>query len=88
MHHELDDKKGADEGAAGNMEKHICLEGVKALYAVGLVVQTLVVDGDTKGLEWVKAHGPAEVAACIGTQLDLNHISTGSAHNGTVLFCM
>ena len=70
-----DDKKGADEGAAGNMEKHICLEGVKALYAVGLVVQTLVVDGDTKGLEWVKAHGPAEVAACIGTQLDLNHIS-------------
>jgi hypothetical protein len=27
-----DDKKGADEGAAGNMEKHICLEGVKALY--------------------------------------------------------
>ena len=37
-------------------------------------MQTLVVDGDTKGLEWVKAHGPAEVAGCIGTQLDLNHI--------------
>ena len=69
------DEKGREQGAAGNMEKDIALEGVTRLFEKGAIVRSLVCDGDTKTLEWIKLHGPEQVATVIGANLDLNHIA-------------
>ena len=68
-------KNWAEGQAAGLMERDIVLQGVTELCAKGAIVRTLVVDGDTKTLEWIKKHGPAEVAAVITSELDLNHVA-------------
>ena len=69
------DEKAPEQGAPGNMEKDIALEGVTQLFEEGAIVHSLVCDGDTKTLEWIKLHGPAPVAKVIDANLDLNHIA-------------
>ena len=63
------------DGATSNMEKVITLEAVEALYAKGCVVGTLVTDGDTKTLSYIKANGPKEVADEIEGSQDLGHLA-------------
>ena len=63
------------DGATSNMEKVITLEAVEALYQKGAIVGTLVTDGDTKTLSYIKAHGPKEVAGEIEGSQDLGHLA-------------
>jgi hypothetical protein len=68
------DERSPEQGAAGNMEKHIALEGVEFLFKRGAIVHALICDGDTKTAQFIKERGPPEVAAVITTRLDLNHV--------------
>ena len=63
------------DGATSNMEKVITLEAVKAIYEKGAIVGTLVTDGDTKTLAYIKANGPEEVAGEIEGAQDLGHLA-------------
>ncbi len=69
------DMKSSAQGAAGNMEKHIALAGVIALFDAGAIVRTFCCDGDTKTVDWIRVYGPKEVAAVITVVLDGNHVS-------------
>jgi len=69
------DEKSASQGAAGNMEADIAVEGVKFLFEHGVIVANLVCDGDTKSLAAIKAQCPPEVAEIIKAHLDLNHVA-------------
>ena len=63
------------DGATSNMEKVITLEAVEAIYEKGAVVGTLVTDGDTKTLAYIKSNGPEEVAEEIEGSQDLGHLA-------------
>jgi hypothetical protein len=69
------DEKSASQGAAGNMEADIAVEGVNFLFEHGLIVANLICDGDTKSLAAIKRHCAPEVAAVIQAHLDLNHVA-------------
>ena len=60
--------------AASLMEREIALEGVKFLYQNDCVVSILIVDGDTKTVQYIRTRGPRAVAEIIEVWLDLNHV--------------
>ncbi len=63
------------DGATSNMEKVITLEAVEYIYEKGVIVGTLVTDGDTKTLAHIKSDGPREVAEEIEGSQDLGHLA-------------
>jgi hypothetical protein len=59
---------------ASLMERKIALEGVNFLFDNGCIVSILIVDGDTKTVQFIREHGPRAVADIVDVWLDLNHV--------------